>query len=168
MVRPRRRIDLDNVNATVTVRRNDTLQIIGVAHGAVDPYSGTLNLGEGSTIDLSTAWEMDSATINVNTGAIVAGQPGAAATIIAPFWTMTGGTIDLDAIDSLRLSTVFAATGGTIANNDGLVIFNGNAPIGAAANFQMIGTGASLTVNDGVTVNIDDPNFNADGADNFN
>ena len=81
---------------------------------------------------------------------------------------MTGGTIDLDAVDSLRLSTVFAATGGTISNNDGLVIFNGNASIGAAANFLMIGTGASLTVNDGVTVNIDDPNFNADGADNFN
>ncbi len=160
------RIDLDNVNATVSVSRNDTLRILGVAHGAADPYSETMNLGEGSTLDVSTAWELDSATINVNTGAIVAGQPGAAATIIAPSWTMTGGTIDLDAVDSLQLSTVFAATGGTISNNDGLVIFNGDASIGAAANFLMIGTGASLTVNDGVTVNIDDPNFNADGADN--
>ena len=77
---------------------------------------------------------------------------------------MSGGTIDLDAIDSLRLSAPFTATGGTIANA-GLVIFNANSTIGAGVDFQMAGVDASITINAGVTVNVDDADFNADGSD---
>ena len=36
----------------VSVSRNDTLEINGIAHQAADPYSGTLNLGEGATLDM--------------------------------------------------------------------------------------------------------------------
>ena len=46
-----RRIDLDNVSADVNISRNDTLDINGASHGVSDPYSGTLNLGEGSTFN---------------------------------------------------------------------------------------------------------------------
>lgn len=156
------RLDLDNVSADVNVSRNDTLEINGASHGASDPYSGTLNLAEGSTIDMSVAWQTDSATINVNTAGIFVGSAGAAATIAGAAFSLSGGTIDLDAIDSLRFSAPFTATAGTIANS-GLIIFNANSTIGAGTDFQMTGSSASLTVNAGVTVNIDDADFNADG-----
>jgi len=156
------RIDLDNSSADINISRNDTLQINGASHGATDPYSGTLNLGEGSTLSMSTAWQTDSAVINVNTGGIFVGSVGAAATITGAALTFGGGTINLDAIDTLRLSAPFTTTGGTI-NNAGLIIFNAATTIGAGTNFQMTGNSASLTVEPGVTVNIDDPDFDPSG-----
>ena len=54
------RIDLDSLGSVVTISRNDTLDINGQSHGPADPYSGTMNLSEGSMLDTSAAWEMDS------------------------------------------------------------------------------------------------------------
>ena len=77
---------------------------------------------------------------------------------------MTGGTVSLaDSWDSLQFDSPLTSTGGTIANS-GTLIFNNTTTIGAGTDFQMNGANASLTVNDGVTVNIDDANFNADGS----
>ncbi len=157
------RIDLDNVSAVVNVTRNDTLQINGTTHGAADPYSGTLNLSEGATFDMSLPWQTDTAIINVNTGGIIVGSVGSAATIAGGAFTFAGGTINLNAVDSLRFSAPFTATAGMIANA-GLIIFNANSTIGAGTDFQMTGTSASLTVEPGVIVNIDDADFDADGS----
>ena len=156
------RIDLDNVSAVVGISRNDTLAINGLAHDASDPYSGTLNLGEGSTLNMSVAWQTDSAIINVNTGGIIAASAGAAATIAGAAFTFGGGTLNLDDIDSLHLTAPFTATAGTI-NNAGLIIFDAATTIGAGTDFQMTGANASLTVSAGRTVNIDDADFNLDG-----
>lgn len=156
------RVDLDNSGGSVSIGRNDTLDINGEAHGGGDAFSGIFNLGDGSTLDMSNAWTMDFGTINANTGGVVGGTAGAAATITGGGFSMTGGTINLDSIDSLRFSATYSATGGTIDNN-GLIIFDANATIGAGVDFQMNGADASITVNDGVTVNIDVADFNADG-----
>jgi hypothetical protein len=156
------RIDLDNVSADINISRNDTLEINGASHGTNDPYSGTLNLAEGSTIDMSVAWQTDSALINANTGGIIVGSVGTPATITGAAFTFGGGTINLDAVDSLRLSAPFTTTAGTI-NNAGLLIFNAATTIGAGTDFQMTGNSAALTVESGVTVNIDDADFDPSG-----
>lgn len=157
------RIDLDNGNGVVNVSRNDTLDINGIAHGNTDPYTGTLNLAEGSTFDMSIAWQTDNGTINANTGGILVGSVGSPATIAGAAFTFAGGTINLDDIDSLRLSAPFTTTVGTIANA-GLILFDAASTIGVGTDFQMIGSSASLTVEAGAVVNIDDANFNPDGT----
>lgn len=155
------RIDLDNVSPTVNVSRNDTLDINGISHDASDPFSGTLNLSDGATIDMSAAWQTDSGTINANTGGIIIGSAGSPATIAGAAFTLGGGSINLDALDSLRFTAPFTTTAGTIANA-GLVIFNSATTVGAGTDFQMAGSAASLTVEAGAVVNIDDADFNAD------
>ena len=159
-------------NGILQANGNQTLDI-NVAPGAgavADPFSGTMNLSTGSTIDISTAWALDTGTINANTpdfGLIIIGQdpdPGAAAHIAGAAWTMTGGTINIDDTwDSLQLDSALTASGGTI-NNNGKMIFNAAATIGAGVDFQMDGTAASLTVNAGNTVTINDANFDLDGG----
>jgi hypothetical protein len=157
------RIDLDNgVSPTVNVGRNDTLDINGTSHDASDPFNGTLNLGDGSTIDMSVAWE-SAGTINANTNGVILGSAGPAATIAGAALTVSGGSINLDAIDSLRFSAPLTTTAGTIANA-GLIIFDAATTVGAGTDFQMTGSEASLTVGAGAVVNIDDINFNADGG----
>ena len=135
-----------------------------------DAFGGVMNLSTGSTIDISTAWELDSGTINANTpafGLIIIGQdpnPGAAAHIAGAAWTMTGGTVNVDDTwDSLQLDSALTASGGTI-NNHGKMIFNAAATINAGVDFQMIGTLASVIVNAGNTVTINDANFDLDGG----
>lgn len=157
------RVDLDNVSAVVNVGRNDTLEINGTTHGAADPYSGTLNLSEGASLNMSVPWQTDTGIIHVNTGGIIVGSAGSAATIAGSAFTFAGGTINLNAVDSLRFSAPLTATAGTIANA-GLILFNATSTIGAGTDFQMTGTSASLTVEPGVTVNIDDADFDADGS----
>lgn len=158
------RIDLDNVTPVVSVSRNDTLDINGIAHGASDPFSGTLNLAEGSTFDMSAAWQTDAGgTINANTVGILVGSEGTPATIAGAAFTFAGGTINLDDIDSLRFSAPLTATAGTIANA-GHIIFDAATTVGVGTDFQMTGSLASITVEPGVVVNIDDANFNADGT----
>lgn len=158
------RIDLDNsITPVVNVSRNDTLDINAAAHGATDPFSGTVNLAEGSTFDMGVAWQTDSGTINANTGGFIVGSVGSPATIAGAAFTFAGGTINLDDIDSLRFSAPFSATAGTIANA-GLIIFDAASTVGAGTDFQMTGASASLTVEAGAVVNIDDANFNPDGT----
>lgn len=162
------RIDLDNNSATVGIARNDSLVINAITHQAADPYSGTLNLGEGATLNMEQPWETDSAVINVNTGGLVAGQPGSPATITGGAMTFTGGTINLDAVDTLRVAARFTATGGTIANAGNLIFDFYTSPedmvIGAGVDFQMTGANASLTLLNGAWMDIHDADFNPDGS----
>ena len=161
-------------NGILQVNPNATLDIDvrPGASGSNDDFSGTMNLTTGSTIDIAHAWAVDSATINVNTGAfglIIIGQdpnPGPAAHIAGANWTMSGGTINIaDSWDSLQLDSQLTSTGGTIANS-GHLIFNNDATIGSGTDFQMNGASASLTVAAGATVVVNDASFNADGNGN--
>ena len=158
------RVDLDQVGAVVEITRNDTLDINGAAHDpAVDAYSGTLNLAEGATIDMSNAWGMNAGSINVNTNGVNVNTAGAAAMIAGGVFTQTGGTINLaDNLDSLRFSAPYTAAGGTI-NNNGHVVFNNAATINGA-DFQMNGANASLSVTDGNTVTITQNDFDLGGT----
>ena len=85
------RFDWDGIsgNGVLQANGNQTLDInVTPGVGALaDAFGGVMNLSTGSTIDISTAWELDSGTINANTpafGLIIIGQdpnPGAAAHI---------------------------------------------------------------------------------------
>ncbi len=161
------RVDLDQAGAVVDITRNDTLDINGAAHDpAVDPFSGTLNLADGATIDMSNAWGVNAGSINANTNGVNVNTAGAAATIAGAALSQTGGTINLaDNLDSLRFSADFTATGGSIINN-GLVIVDDTFVVGPSANFQMTGSSASITVNTGHTAAITQDSFDLGGAGN--
>ena len=156
-------IDLDGDSETgvISISRNDTLDVNGTV---TDTFSGTLNLGDGSHFDMSGPWTLGGGTINVNTGGIIVGSAGSAAEIVGGQFTMSSGTISLDTanVDTLRLSSVFVANGGTITNNNE-IIFNNTAVINSGVDFQMPDDASSITINDGVTVTINDANFNLDG-----
>ena len=78
--------------------------------------------------------------------------------------TQTGGTITVvDADGILEFDAAFHMDGGTLVNN-GLVVFRVNADVGTAANFTMPTSSSSITVLPGITVSIDQANFDADGA----
>ena len=136
-------IDLDGNSgaSTINVLRNDTLAINGgVLDGA---YSGTINLSAGATFSRNRSWSLDG-TLNANTGG------STAATIAGTFFTQLGGSINVDAGESLRLSSVFDALSGTIVNN-GLIIFNNTATIQNAVQFQT-GSQGSIEVNGEVEI----------------
>lgn len=162
-----RRFDWDGVGSgVINVNGNQTLDV-DISTGT-DAWSGTMNLGTGSTLDMRDAWAMDSGVINANTpafGFILPGNdpnPGAPAAIVGANWTMSGGTIDVnEAWDSLQLDSQLVASGGVI-NNSGTIIFNGGANIQSGVDFNMIGGDASLVVNS--TVTISTPDFNLDGS----
>jgi hypothetical protein len=157
------RADLDGVaeSGIINVSVNDTLEINVPLK---DVFNGTLNLGRGSRIRMSAPWQAgNGAMINANTVNLIFGTPGAAATLDGAAFTLAGGVIDLDDVDSLRFSAPFTASSGTISNA-GHVIFNTNSTIAAGANLLMIGEVASLTVNTNAIVNIDDPDFDLDGG----
>jgi hypothetical protein len=159
------RVDLDQTNAVISITRNDTLDINGAAHD-IDAYSGTLNMAEGATIDMSSVWTMDTGAINVNTNGINVNTAGAAATIAGSELTQTGGTLNLaDNFDSLRFSAPYTATGGTIINN-GLMIFDAEGIVGPAADFQMNGAAASITVTDGNILSVTNGDFDLGGSGN--
>ena len=155
---------LDFPGAVVDITRNDTLDINGNAHDpGLDPYAGTMNLSEGATLDMSLAWGMSGGSINANTNGINVNTAGTAATIAGGTFTQTGGTINLpDNLDSLRFSSPYTSTGGTI-NNNGLVIFNNTASMNGA-DFQMNNADASLEVADGNTVTITQGDFDLGGT----
>jgi hypothetical protein len=166
------RIDLDGTsgNGVVSVFRNQTLDLNGTLS---DAMSGDINLSHNSTLDISTDWTLDTGTIDVNNG-FVAGTPplipdtpADVAFISGGAFTQTGGTITIEDTDgTLQFNALFTQTGGTVTNN-GLVVFNANATIGAGAAFNMPTANSSITVNSGVTVNVDQANFNPDGAAGF-
>ncbi len=101
--------------------------------------------------------------ININTGAIIIGTQGAAATITGGAFSLSSGNLNLDATDRLVFNTVVNTAGGTI-NNAGGITFNDTATIGAGTNFVMSGTSAALTVSAGKLVTINDADFNLDGS----
>ncbi len=160
------RIDLDGVGEAgiVTVSRNQTLN---VSVALADAFNGDLNLGHNSTLRHDNGWQMAGGTLDVNNGFVdgIAPNPDIPAdkAFLGNF-TQTGGTITvIDTDGTLQFNGVYNANGGSLVNN-GLVVFNENANIGAAANFTMPTNTSSITVESG-TVNIDDANFNADGND---
>jgi hypothetical protein len=159
------RIDLDGAGETgsVIVRRNQTLDIdIPLA----DIFNGSIDMFHDATLDMSSAWIMGAnATLDIDNGA-TGGIPAVAAgtsTIGGASFAQNGGTITvLDADGTLKFDAPFSMNGGTLTNN-GHVIFNQNASIAAAANFEMVGA-ADLTVEANRIVNIGQTNFNLDGS----
>ncbi|MEX2169553.1 MAG: hypothetical protein WD851_09590 [Pirellulales bacterium] len=148
-------IDLDGNSgaSTINVSRNDTLAINGgVLDGA---YSGTINLSAGATFSRNRSWSLDG-TLNANTGG------STAATIAGTFFTQLGGSINVDAGESLRLSSVFDALDGTIVNN-GLIIFNNTATIQNAVQFQT-GSQGSIEVNGEVEIHDQGWDWDGDGG----
>ena len=146
-------IDLDGNDgvSTINVLRNDTLAING---GVLDSaYSGTINLSPGATFSRNVAWSLNG-TLNANTAS------STAATISGAEFTQSGGSLNIDAGESLRISSPFHGADGVIANN-GLVIFNNTATIENASQFQM-GSQGSVEVDNG-DVTIFDQGWDWDG-----
>jgi hypothetical protein len=164
------RIDLDGTsgNGVVNVFRNQTLDNNLTLS---DDFSGDANLFHNSTLDMAAAWTLDTGTIDVDNGFVpgsvipfIPAIPADVSFIAGGAFTQSGGTITIvDSDGTLQFNAPFTQSGGTLTNN-GLAVFNANATIGAGANFTMPSTSSSLTVNAGVTVNVDQPNFNADGS----
>ena len=159
------RIDLDGAGnlGVVNVNRNQTLDVNGTLS---DAFSGSMSLSHNATFDNSTAWTLDTGTITANNGFVDGGAfpdtPADISIIAGGALTQTGGTITVaDADGTLRFDAPFTMNGGTLTNN-GLVIFDGNATIAAAANFA-IGSTADYTVEASRTVTINQTNFNMDG-----
>lgn len=150
------RIDLDGSTETgvVSVDSDDTFDINVTLN---DAFSGDLNLAAGSTLDILAAWSIDGGTVDIT------GNPGLS-TIRGGALTQTGGTISINnAAGSLRMNEMFTQNGGNYVNN-GLTIFGADATIGAGANFTMPGASSSITVDPGITVAINQANFNVDGS----
>ncbi len=146
-------IDLDgnSGNSTINVLRNDTLAINGgVLDGA---YSGTINLSAGATFSRNENWSFNG-TLNANTGG------GTAAAISGGVLSQTGGSINVDAGESLRMASSLNAVGGVITNN-GLIIFDNTATIFDGVQFQT-GPQGSIEVNNG-EVRISDLGWDWDG-----
>jgi hypothetical protein len=162
------RFDLDGSsgNGVVNAFRNQTLQVNGTLS---DSFSGEMNLSHNSTVDISTSWTLDTGTIDVTNGFVPGGMlippiPADVSIIGGGTLTQTGGTITVvDSDGTLQFNAPFTMNGGNLVNN-GRVVFNADATIGAGANFTMPTASSSITVNAGVTVNIDQPNFNPDGS----
>jgi hypothetical protein len=135
-------IDLDgnSGNSTINVSRNDTLAING---GVLDnAYSGTINLSAGATFHRNEAWSFDG-TLNANTSG------NAAATISGGTFMQFGGSINVDAGESLRFASEFHANfDSTIANN-GLIIFDNAARITYPSVQFQTGSQGSIEVNNG-------------------
>ncbi|MCX6878799.1 MAG: hypothetical protein NTW21_34055 [Verrucomicrobia bacterium] len=158
------RIDLDGTSGggIVSVGRN---QLLDINVPLTDSFGGDLNLSHASTINLSPAWTMNAGTLDADNGAVAAPFPIAANTsyIAGAAFTQTGGIITVvDTDGTLQFNAPFTQTGGNLVNN-GKVVFNAAATIGAGANFTMPTDYSSLTVAAGVTVAVNQANFNADG-----
>ena len=160
------RIDLDGAGGlgAVNVNRNQTLDVNGTL---TDSFSGSINMFQNSVLDISTPWTLDIGTITADNGFVAGGfgfpdVPAGVSTIDGGALTQTGGTITVTDTDgTLRFNTGFVMNGGTLTNN-GLVIFDADATIAAAANFA-IGSTADYTVEASRTVTINQTNFNMDG-----
>jgi hypothetical protein len=160
------RIDLDGAaeNGEVSVGRNQTLDI---NIRLFDIFNGSLSMAQSSTLDMSNDWILGAfATIDVDNGAAggIPAVPAGIATIAGSTFSQNSGTITvLDNDGTLQFDAPFTMNGGALANN-GLVVFNSSTTIAAAANFTMPTTASSLTVAANRTVNINQNNFNLDGA----
>ncbi len=152
---PNARIDLDgDGTGVVSLQQNATLdnnvQII-------EPFSGNLNMGPNSTVDMADAWQVDG-NININSSEFFLTAPA----------TITGGLLGLDSSGVITLDEAdeelhFDApllSGGTVANS-GTITFNEDAQFSSSGDFQMNGASASMVVNSNVTISQD--GFNLDG-----
>lgn len=156
-------IDLDgnSGNSTINVNRNDTLLLNG---GVLDTaYSGTMNLGSGATFSRDVAWSFDG-TLNTVVGSTLGSFTAPATIAGVGSFTQTGGSINIDAGETLQISSsTFTATNGTI-NNSGLIIFDSDTTDISGITFNMTGPTASLTVNPGDDVFIVSNDLELDGA----
>jgi len=158
-------IDLDGTGegGEVNVNRNQTLDNNVTP---ADAFNGSMNLFQNSTLDIASAWTLAAGgTINVNNGAVggFPGIPAGTSTIAGGTLTQTGGTISVvDADGTLEFTAAFTMNGGSFPNN-GLVVFDSNATIGAGANVTMPTSNSSITVGAGRTVTVNQTAFNADG-----
>ena len=161
-------IDLDggSGNGILNVFRNQTLD---VNIRLTDQFSGDINLFQNSVLEMATSWILDSGTIDVDNGLVdnpspTPDIPAGVARIRGGELTQTGGTITVvDADGTLEFDAAFHMDGGNLVNN-GLVVFRVNADVGTAANFTMPTSSSSITVLPGITVSIDQANFDADGV----
>ena len=105
-------------------------------------------------------WSLNG-TLNANTGG------STAATISGAHFTQSGGTINVDAGETLQISsTRFTTTNGTI-NNSGHIIFDsntGNISGISGITFNMTGPTACLTVNEDSFMGIVSNDLELDGA----
>jgi hypothetical protein len=161
------RIDLDGSTGlgSVNVFRNQTLDL-DVALS--DPFSGTLNLFQESTVDSASPWSLDGgSTVTVDNG-FVPGNilfpdiPAGTAYLAGAAITQTGGTIDLvDGDGTLRFDAPFTMTGGNLINNGRLVVSGGT--VGPASNLTMPSDSSGITVLPGATFTVNQTAFNPDG-----
>lgn len=157
------RVDLDGVssgNGAVTVGGQATLDINVQLS---DAFDGTLTLRRGSTFDVADGWINSTGVIDVVTTIGGLASPGDGAHLAGGVVDFNGGTLTLAAQDyTLVLDAPLTSTGGVI-NNSGTIIVNSVSTIGAGTDFNMLGVGASLTVNG--TLNVDRADFDLDGAE---
>lgn len=159
------RVDLDGSgeNGTVNVNRNQTLDVNVPLN---DTFNGTLNLFQNTTLDISTNWTLGAGgLVNVDNGAVggFPGVPAGTATIAGGTLTQSGGTmVVVDTDGTLIFAAPFTMNAGTLTNH-GLTVFNGNTTIAAGANFSLASAGADFIVGPGVTVTINQTNFDFDG-----
>ncbi|MCA9236751.1 MAG: hypothetical protein KDA44_14850, partial [Planctomycetales bacterium] len=164
------RVDLDGTGGggVVNVFRNQTLDIDVTLN---DAFSGDMNLFQESTIDVADSWTLDSGSIDVDNGFVPGTTipfqpaiPAGVAYIRGGTLVQTGGTINvIDSDGTLQFDASLNMNGGNLVNN-GTVVFNALSTIQAGANFSMPTSASSITVSDGIEVNIDQPNFDADGT----
>jgi hypothetical protein len=161
------RIDLDGTSETgvVNVTRNQTLDLnIQMS----DAFSGTINLFQNATLNVSNAWGLNAGTINADNGFVDnpvpnPDIPAGISTIGGATFTQSGGTINVvDTDGTLLLPARFTMTGGTF-NNAGHTILNGITNIETTATFNMGPSGSDLTVGPDAVANIDQDSFNLDG-----
>jgi hypothetical protein len=163
------RIDLDGVGeaGSVIVRRNQTLDVnVPLA----DIFNGSIDMFQNTKLAMSAAWILGAgATIDIDNGFISGtfpnpNTPAGTSTIAGASFSQNSGTINVvDTDGTLQFDAPFTMNGGTLTNN-GLVVFNSNTTIAAAANFTMPTASSSLRVEANRTVNINQNNFNMDGG----
>ena len=161
------RIDLDGASESgvVNVTRNQTLDL---NIQMTDAFSGTINLFQDATLNVSNAWGLNSGTINADNGLVDNPAPNpdipaGISTIGGATFTQSGGTINVvDTDGTLVLPARFNMTGGTF-NNQGHTIINGIANIETTATFNMGPSGSDLTIGPDAIANIDQNSFNLDG-----
>ena len=161
------RIDLDGSGeaGVVNINRNQSLD---VSAQLSDAFNGTLNMAHNTKLTMASAWVMAGGTINIHNG-FVAGSPplvpaipASKSTIAGNFFQQTGGTITVEDGDGTLQFDAVTTLNGNLVNN-GLLIFNANGNVASTANITMPTNTSSITVNAGVTANISQSNFNADG-----
>lgn len=162
------RIDLDGPaeSGNVNMSRNQTLDI---NLPLSDSFAGTMAMVHNSVFDISAAWSMNGGTLTATNG-FVAGSPPFIPSISASTsfirgggFSQNGGTItNVDSDGTLQFDATLNMTGGNLVNN-GTVVFNANATIGAGANFTMPTATSSIAVTNAAQVVVNQANFNADG-----